>query len=61
MSEPGEDGRLTYGLLFEVYAVLDAHGYKRGADDVGVHADALVALLRLTEAYEGRGGHGPNG
>lgn len=50
---PAEDARLTYGLLFEVYALLEEHGF-RGRPRAGMHADALAALRRLTEAYEGQ-------
>jgi hypothetical protein len=53
---PAEDERLTYGLLFEVYHLLEAHGF-RGEPRPGMHEDGLVALRRLAEAYEGR----PNG
>lgn len=55
MNRPDE--RLTYGLLFEVFALLEEHGY-RGEPRTGMHADTLLALRRLTEAYEG---HRPNG
>jgi hypothetical protein len=49
---PAEDERLSYGLLFEVFALLEERGY-RGTPRTGMQADALLALKRLTEAYEG--------
>jgi hypothetical protein len=49
------DPRFTAGLLFDVLAVLDRHGYCLSSDEEGAYAGALVALLRLTRAYEGTG------
>jgi len=47
------DSRFTAGLLYDVLSVLDKRGYKRGKDS-RVYAHALVELLHLTRAYEGR-------
>ncbi|RCW38470.1 hypothetical protein DFQ14_12213 [Halopolyspora algeriensis] len=53
------DERFTFGLLIELYGVLERHGYQRPADEQAhtkSYADTLVAAVQLTEAYEGRGG-----
>jgi len=45
------NGRFTYGLVYDVFTVLDQHGYQAGGDrHIG---QAVGLLLRLTRAYEG--------
>jgi hypothetical protein len=55
-TEPAEDSRFTVGLLYDVLQVLEAHGY-RASQDSHAYADALVALLKLVRAFEGRPVH----
>lgn len=47
-----EDARFTNGLVFDAFSLLDAHGYVAGGDRC--LADAMVKLLALVRAYEGR-------
>lgn len=45
-------GPITAGLTYDVFKVLDAHGFKAGDDQA---VGAAVALLGdLVEGYEGR-------
>ena len=46
----GED-RVTAGLMLDVFAVLERHGY-RAASPGRPKADSMVALLRLVRVYE---------
>ena len=46
------DPRFSVKLFVEVLDVLDRHGYRRGQNSKST-ADALMALLELTRAYEG--------
>ncbi|MBN6051324.1 hypothetical protein JYK22_05210, partial [Nonomuraea sp. RK-328] len=49
--------RVTYGLLFDVQAVLERHGFKLPEDQRERHialGASLSALARLAEAFEGR-------
>jgi hypothetical protein len=48
--------RFTFGLIADVFAVLDAHGYQRG-DNAHV-GRAVGLLLDLAETYEGRNAPG---
>ena len=54
---PDNDPRFTMGLLFEVFELLERHGFKRPAEGLAANhatARALVELLRLVEAFEGK-------
>ncbi|PWV49213.1 hypothetical protein [Nocardiopsis sp. L17-MgMaSL7] len=42
----------TVGLVADIFAVLDAHGYQRG-DDSAVGA-SIILLADVVDAYEGR-------
>jgi hypothetical protein len=47
------DSRFTFGLIYDVFTLLESHGYQR-ADDR--HTGLAVGLLlRLARAYEGTG------
>lgn len=50
------DERFTAGLLVDVLAVLDAHGYRPPDGRAGdrAHGAAMMALGQLVRAYEGR-------
>ncbi len=53
----GSDNRFTIGLLSETFTLLERHGYSLPTDRAArnrAHADAMVALLNLTRAFEGR-------
>ncbi len=47
------DRRFTAGLMVDVFAALERHGYQRGKDPK-IYADCLVELLHLVEAFEGK-------
>jgi hypothetical protein len=48
---PGSE-RFTFGLIADVFAALNAHGYQRGDH---AHVGRAVGLLMdVAEAYEGR-------
>lgn len=47
------DTRFTHGLIYDVFKVLEAHGYTR-SDDNRSTASAMLALGDLVEAFEGR-------
>jgi hypothetical protein len=52
LPQPANDARFTYGLLFDVAAVLEKHGYPRpksGGDLVALHL-ALFTFLYDTDA-----------
>lgn len=51
---PDPDPRFNGGLLHEVFGVLTNYGYKRPIA-AKAYADSIVALLRLVEAFEGKG------
>lgn len=56
MEDPADDNndpRFTAGLLYDVFKLLEQHGYKQGPEAADT-SRALVALLQLTRAYEGR-------
>lgn len=53
MTERDDDARFTYGLLFDVVKVLERHGYVQPTDPA-VWADTLLAVMHLTETFEGR-------
>lgn len=49
--------RVTTGLLFEVFELLERHGFQRPAEAIAANhatARAMVELLRLVEAFEGQ-------
>jgi hypothetical protein len=53
----GDDPRFTMGLIYDVFRVLEAHGYRRPDRESSLAtADAVVALLRLVRAFEGTTG-----
>lgn len=47
-----EQKPITAGLTYDIFQVLDQHGYQRG-DDSAVGASVLL-LSDLVDAYEGR-------
>lgn len=54
---PADDPRFTMGLLFEVFALLERHGFNRPSEALAANratVRALAELLRLVEAFEGR-------
>jgi hypothetical protein len=54
---PREDPRFTYGLIYDVFTVLEEHGYSRPSDENESNratGAALVALLQLVREFEGR-------
>lgn len=51
-----DDPRFTAGLMADVYAVLEQHGYRLPTDQARRHralGGAGLALLQLVRAYEG--------
>jgi uncharacterized protein YejL (UPF0352 family) len=48
-----DDERFTLGLLADVIAVLERHGYKASTDAKHT-ARALLSLLELTRSFEGK-------
>lgn len=51
------DGRFTHGLLFDVFRVLEQHGYAQPFDEREHNrstSGALVALGALVREFEGR-------
>lgn len=49
--------RFTWGLILDVFRVLNEHGYIRGSNgDIG---HAVGVLMDLVKAYEGTEGGGP--
>ncbi|GAA5045527.1 hypothetical protein HNP84_002607 [Thermocatellispora tengchongensis] len=60
MSHTGEmaddDARFTWGLVYDVWKVLEAHGYRLPAEDTPRYralGEMLSRLLELTRAFEG--------
>jgi hypothetical protein len=49
--DPASDSRFTWGLVLDVFAVLERHGYRRGGN--GAVGRAFGLLYPLTHAYEG--------
>jgi hypothetical protein len=52
----GDDPRFTGGLIVDVWAVLEQHGYRLPDDGLArihVQGIAIMQLLRLTQAFEG--------
>lgn len=48
-----DDSRFTAGLLFDVFEVLEKHGYRKKLNNAG-HARALLLLLELVMLFEGQ-------
>jgi hypothetical protein len=54
---PDHDPRFTMGLVFEAFELLKRHGFTQPADTQAANlatALALVELLHLVEAFEGK-------
>lgn len=50
------DRRFTVGLIAEVFAVLERHGYCRPAENLHrATGQSIGALLKLVETFEGHG------
>ncbi|QYC44927.1 hypothetical protein Nocox_36865 [Nonomuraea coxensis DSM 45129] len=50
-------GKVTYGLLFDVQAVLEKHGFKLPEGERERHialGETLLAVTRLAAVFEGR-------
>ena len=48
--DPTSDSRFSWGLILDMFDVLERHGYRRGEDAAG---EAIGVLFRLAGAYEG--------
>lgn len=55
-STDASDPRFTMGLVIDVMAVLEKHGYVKPPGKAGItaNADVLAGLLRLVREFEGR-------
>lgn len=53
--EQGNDPRFTFGLVIEVAAVLERHGYPAiGSDNIDDHVELSQALFRFLYSHTGR-------
>lgn len=48
------DTRFTVGLLYDVFAVLKAHGYTAPNNNPSATGKAMLAVGDLVKAFEGR-------